>query len=639
MKSILHSSIGLSLVAAVTLTSLATAGNIEQSTITEVVKDATVLQPATKGKKPARVNDIFGVPNVLRTGADSRVEMVAEDQTVTRVGANTIFSFEPQKREINLQKGSVLFNSPTGKGGGTIRTAAATAAVQGTTLIVVTTQNGGFKALLLEGRGSVKSNGKTRSITAGQMVYVLPGGDLSGVLNFHLAEQVGVARLVNGFRQPLASKEKIDKAVAKQEAQIAKGQLVTTGLLASDLPTQAYKVDNTVAMDVVREQRRAAVEAVPDSTQAGIADAIIEQPQLQTDRIFSAATDAPPIFGPGSGIAQDLPPDYFLYIARNTTVRTPSIDLAPYPGTFVFYSTGDFILEQSVSITGGSTSVAIFTLGTIKQTPGAFLDIDTANAAIFALGTSIVTDPTAPLGSPLAFTDGGIRVLGNLSVFGSSVDLTRSVLVSRTGSIVASASGDFNAVGLGASAPQFVAPEGISLFAGNNIDISRSVFSSLNANLSAQNNLRLDTVAFLTAGGPAENTRLSAGGNMSLSTVAFRSANVSLDAQNMRLTQVEFFPGATNPGNARLTAQGAMFLGGVNFQSQNVALESRTIALTNVSFAAQSNVTLRSQTGLLALRPNTGRPVELGKVNFIQSVTYGGKPAQNFIDRGITLTK
>ena len=82
-----------------------------------------------------------------------------------------------------------------------------------------------------------------------------------------------------------------------------------------------------------------------------------------------------------------------------------------------------------------------------------------------------------------------------------------------------------------------------------------------------------------------------------------------------------------------------MFLGGVNFQSQNVALESRTIALTNVAFAAQSNVTLRSQTGLLALRPNTGRPVELGKVNFIQSVTYGGKPAQNFIDRGITLTK
>ena len=172
-----------------TFSTAANAANIERSTITEVVKDASVLQPATKGRKAARVSDVFGVPEVLRTGADSRVEMIAEDQTVTRVGANTIFSFEPQKREINLQKGSVLFNSPTGKGGGTIRTAAATAAVQGTTLIVVTTQNGGFKTLLMEGRGRVKSKGQTRSLGAGQMVYVLPGGDLSGVLTFHLAEQ------------------------------------------------------------------------------------------------------------------------------------------------------------------------------------------------------------------------------------------------------------------------------------------------------------------------------------------------------------------------------------------------------------------------------------------------------------------
>ena len=107
----------------------------------------------------------------------------------------------------------------------------------------------------------------------------------------------------------------------------------------------------------------------------------------------------------------------------------------------------------------------------------------------------------------------------------------------------------------------------------------------------------------------------------------------------MRLTQVGFFPGTTAPGNASLTASGAMQLVGVNFQMQNVALEARTMALTNVAFAARSSVTLRSQTGLLANRPNTGRPVELGKVNFIQNVTYGGKPAQNFIDRGITLTK
>ncbi len=593
MKSILHSSIALSIAAAVTFTNPASAADIERSTITEVVKDATVLLRATKGKKAARVNDVFGVPDVLRTGSDSRVEMIAEDQTVTRVGANTIFSFEPQKREINLQKGSVLFNSPSGKGGGTIRTAAATAAVQGTTLIVVTTQNGGFKALLLEGRGSVKSNGKTRSIGAGQMVYVLPGGDLSGVLNFHLAEQVGVARLVNGFKAPLASQDKIDKAVAKQEAQIAKGQLVTTGLLASDSPTQAYKVDPTIAFDVVRSPERA--QRIVNSGQAGLADSVIAQPQLDLDRVFSALTDAPPVLGPGSGIAGDLPPDYSLYIARNTTVRTNAIDLSPYLGTFLFYSTGDFIVEQSVAIGGGPESVGIFALGTVRQVPGAFLDIDAANASVFALGLDAAEAGGAVVGSPLAFTGGGIRATGNLSLFAASFDLNQSVLGSQTGGVIASASTDFTAFGLGASAPQFVAPKSVTIFAGRNIDITNSVTSVLNSDFTAGNNMTLTNVAFLTSGGPAQSVNLSAGNLMSLTNVAL--------------------------------------------QAQSVALDARTVTLTNVAFPALSNVTLRSETGLLATQPNTGRPVEVGKVNFIQNVTYGGSPAQNAVGSGISISK
>ena len=444
-KSSLQSSIALSLFAAVALPQAYSAESIERSTITQVVRDVAVLTPAAKAKKSAKVNDVFTAPEIIKTGADSRAEMVAPDQTVTRVGANTLFSFEPQSREINLQKGSVLFNSPSGKGGGTIKTAAATASVLGTTLIVVTTQNGGFKALLLEGHGVVKSNGKSRALTAGQMVYVLPGGVLSGVLNFHLAEQVGVARLVTGFKAPLPSQEKIEAAVAKQEAQIAKGQLVTTGLLASDSPTQAFKVDNTVARDVNGAQERSA-QRIANSAQAGIADAVIAQPQLQLDRVFTAATGAPDFLF-GGGVAAALPPDYSIYIARNTTVRTPTIDLSPYPNTFLFYSTGDFIVEQSVSITGGTESVSILTLGTLKLAPGAYIDIDAGNASIFVLGANVVTDSTASLRSPLVIMGGGIRTTGNLSLFASDFDLDRGVLVAQGGSIVASALLDFKAVG------------------------------------------------------------------------------------------------------------------------------------------------------------------------------------------------
>src|SRR5947209_7665111 len=104
---------------AVVLFPAANAATIEQSTISEVVKQVNVIEAATKRQKAAKPQDIFRIPDVMRTGSLSRAEMIAPDETVTRIGANTVFSFSPEKREINLQRGSVLFSSPTGKGGGT----------------------------------------------------------------------------------------------------------------------------------------------------------------------------------------------------------------------------------------------------------------------------------------------------------------------------------------------------------------------------------------------------------------------------------------------------------------------------------------------------------------------------------------
>ncbi len=594
-KSPLQTSIALCLSAAFSLAApLRGAESIERSTITQVVRDVSVLTPSAKAKKSARVSDVFTAPDIMKTGPDSRAEMVAPDQTVTRVGANTLFSFEPQSREINLQKGSVLFNSPTGKGGGTIKTAAATASVLGTTLIVVTTQNGGFKALLLEGHGVVKSNGKSRSLLAGQMVYVLPGGVLSGVLNFHLAEQVGAARLVNGFKQPLGSKEKIEAAVEKQEKAIAKGQLVTTGLLASDSPTQAYKVDTTVALDVVRSPERVQAPPITSSAQAGLLDVTIATPQVEKNRIYTAATDIVGLF-PGTNIA-DIPPSTSVFFARNTTVTASTIDLSAYPGTFVFYSTGDFFVNRSFSITGGLDEVGIIVSGTIRQAAGALISIDAKDAFVYGFGAVTANgDPFLNGGTPLTLVDGGILNTGSLFVFASSFDLNRSTLTAQTGFLEAFASGDFNAVGRGSEAPQFVAPESISLSAGNNMQLTNSVVSTLDTRLFATNDMTLTNVAFLTNGGT--------------------SSSVTAHAGNL------------------------MTINGAAFQAQSVALDARTLALTNVAFNSLSKVTLRSQTGLLAPSPNSGQAVQLGKVNFIHNVTYGGQPAQNYVDRGITITK
>ena len=52
---------------------------IQNLTFTDIVKDVTVINVATKEEKPAKAGDVLVPPNVLKTGPDSRAELIAED--------------------------------------------------------------------------------------------------------------------------------------------------------------------------------------------------------------------------------------------------------------------------------------------------------------------------------------------------------------------------------------------------------------------------------------------------------------------------------------------------------------------------------------------------------------------------------
>ncbi len=613
MKRILQSTILLSLASALTFPG--NAANIESSTITQVVKSATVLQATTKSRKAARVNDVFGVPDVMRTGSDSRVEMIAEDQTVTRIGANTVFSFEPEKREINLQKGSVLFNSPTGKGGGTIRTAAATAAVQGTTLIVVTTDNGGFKVLLQEGHGTVKTpKGRFRTLKAGQMVFALPGGDLSQTLTFQLGQQVGASLLVGGFKKPLPSIAKIEAAIAKQEAQIARGQLQQTGLLAGNEADKAFKVDVN-SREVLIQQKRGGGGVAG----AGLTDAIVTTPVLEPERIFSLALAA---FSPTDGTPGTLAPTLFL--ARNTTFDTPTIDLLPFQPTssFAFISLQTLFVNQSVSVFGSESPLFFIAGNTITFAPGTFLSADAPEVIVASLGTGFAGLPTAngvispAAGTELSLVDASIsnpRPGGNLTIFAPSISLLRggfasegNLLVNSTGSITVldGIANVLDGTSGGRSLVQLFARQDLDVVAQGDITLQRAAVFGVNATLNAKKNFTATAVSF------------------------------GADFQGSR-----FVPDIT-ARSVSLQAGDLMALTAVAFQVPEVSLQARTIALRNVDFAQGSSVSLRSQSGQLAPNPNTNQPVRLGDVNFIQNVNYGGRPAQQAVTGGsITISK
>jgi hypothetical protein len=197
------------------------AAPLTQSTFSEVVKDVNVVAADTKAATPAQVSAVVKAPDLVRTGPESRAELTAPDQTITRVGANSVFSFEPQGRSLDLQQGSVLFYSPKGNGGGTVTSGGASAAVLGSTMICVAGPDGSFKTILLEGKHGCTvtlKDGKTVTLHNGQMVVVLPGGQaFSQVLNIDLAKLVKTSLLVNGFNNPLGSIPLINIAINDQQ--------------------------------------------------------------------------------------------------------------------------------------------------------------------------------------------------------------------------------------------------------------------------------------------------------------------------------------------------------------------------------------------------------------------------------------
>src|SRR2546423_7149179 len=111
------------------------AGPLTSAEVTKIINRVSLIDPA-KGTHPALLRDVIKDNLGLQTGAKSRSELLFQDNTLTRVGAETFFSFKTGTRDMTLEKGSMLLQVPKGLGGATIHTAAVTAAITGTTNMI-----------------------------------------------------------------------------------------------------------------------------------------------------------------------------------------------------------------------------------------------------------------------------------------------------------------------------------------------------------------------------------------------------------------------------------------------------------------------------------------------------------------------
>ena len=221
------------------------AAQLESAKVTVAVNKVQIA-PSGQSPKPAGVGDVLAGKATLETGESSRAELTFNDQTIARIGANSVFSFFRGTRELELNQGVIFMQVPKNAGGATIQTAAVTAAITGTTIAIEYSKakgkaHGAVKILVLEGtlRVYLKSRpGESILLTAGQMIDLDPDAtSLPEPKIFDIERLVRTSKLLGEPFAPLASMPLISQSIASQEAEKKKGTLIVSNyVLHAEIP-------------------------------------------------------------------------------------------------------------------------------------------------------------------------------------------------------------------------------------------------------------------------------------------------------------------------------------------------------------------------------------------------------------------
>src|SRR3984893_14388801 len=214
---------------------IATAGPLTEAQVTKIINQVSLVDPQS-GERPAVVRDVVKDDLGVETGVKSRSELLFQDNTLTRLGAETFFSFRTGTRDLTLEKGSMLLQVPKCLGGAKIHTAAVTAAITGTTIMMEYIPAKYIKVMVLEGSLRLSRNGLLGDsvvLTAGKMVIMRPDAkNIPEPVNVDLQHVVQTSTLVNfPGAEPLPSTNLIQAAIADQQQQLANTNLIPTNLV------------------------------------------------------------------------------------------------------------------------------------------------------------------------------------------------------------------------------------------------------------------------------------------------------------------------------------------------------------------------------------------------------------------------
>ncbi len=203
----------------------------KEARVTVLVHDVK-LMPEDEQARPATLNETIQENTAVRTGTNSRSELTFVDLTITRLGSNTIFSFNKAGRSVQLNGGAILLRVPKDSGGATMKTAACSVAIAGTTVVLEATRSGRNRLHVLEGVARMaltKAPNEWARVGPGQMLDVPPGAtSLPAVQNFDVDRFMKTNPLITDF-PTLPSRDLIYASAANGSERVYSSQPVSGG--------------------------------------------------------------------------------------------------------------------------------------------------------------------------------------------------------------------------------------------------------------------------------------------------------------------------------------------------------------------------------------------------------------------------
>jgi hypothetical protein len=296
--------------------------------ITRVYNEVRILQedgpPAA-----ASIGDIVQGETRVVTGIESRAELRFPDKSLTRMGANTVFQLQAGSRTMELEQGVILLQVPKRMGGAKVRTAAVTAAVSGTTILVEYMPGGYIKIIVVEGELDLFFNDKPANFITmqqGDMIIMRTDATI-----FPLPVKVDLKRLIATSRLmdpeifgELGNQREFEQALNEQANLKDKGELIQTAFIIEGLGTRVA---------FTQELRQQLERGFPESE--GTVTPLVPVGRRSPPDPGLPSDPAPPETQPPEMEDPEIIPPT-TYVDDNTFISTnPSIDAFNDPGGFI----------------------------------------------------------------------------------------------------------------------------------------------------------------------------------------------------------------------------------------------------------------------------------------------------------------